>query len=417
MKLEELTRLAQPLLEAAPAALCILDLSGREVFANRTCRNMRRRSGGDRAEDGAPIRLDGREVGRIVTYHDLSEVARLRTELERMDQKLRTIQARYTFQDIVGKDPKLLQAVKLAKGVAATPATILIQGESGTGKELFAQAIHNHSNRRREKLVTVNCSALSEELLESELFGYVDGAFTGARRGGKPGLFQRAHRGTLFLDEIGDISPRLQVRLLRVLQEHEVLPVGGSDPIPVDVRLISATHRDLEAMTAAGQFREDLYYRLNVFPIRLPPLRERPGDIEAIVQYLLVHYGELYRRRADRLEPEAAELLRIQPWRGNVRELENVVTRVLVGVPEEQTALTRADFEAVLPAARPQRRAPVPQKIPEVAPLSQVLEQTERSCICQALERCGGDKNKAAYQLGLPLRTLYYKCRRLGIGS
>ena len=415
MELEELLRAARPILEAAPDALCVLDRDGREQFANRACRGMRRRAGGEQAEDSAPIRLNGREVGRIVVYHDLSEVSRLRAELERLDQKLRTIQTRYTFRDIVGSDPKLLQAIRLAKGAASTPAAILIRGESGTGKELFAQAIHNHSNRRRERLVTVNCSALPEELLESELFGYVEGAFTGARRGGRPGLFQQAHRGTLFLDEIGDISPRMQVRLLRALQEHEVTPVGGDEPVPVDVRIISATHRDLEAMVAAGQFREDLYYRLNVFPIRLPALRERPGDLEAIVRYLLVRYGELYHRRAEILEPEAVDLLRRQSWRGNVRELENVVTQVLIRIPEEQTVLTRGDFAQVLGGAGRGRTAPI-RPAEAGRTLAETLEETERACIRQALERSGGDKNRAAYELGLPLRTLYYKCKRLGIG-
>lgn len=243
MELDEMVRISEPLLEALPGALCVLDRDGRERFANRACRSMRQRGGGESAKDGAPIRLGDREVGQLVLYHDLSEVNRLRAELERLDQKLRTMQTRYTFQDIVGRDPKLLQAIRLAKGAASTPAAILIRGESGTGKELFAQAIHNYSNRRRERLVTVNCSALSEELLESELFGYVGGAFTGARREGKVGLFQKAHRGTLFLDEIGDISPRVQVRLLRALQEHEITPVGGTEPLPVDVRIISATHR------------------------------------------------------------------------------------------------------------------------------------------------------------------------------
>ena len=415
MELDEMVRISEPLLEALPGALCVLDRDGRERFANRACRSMRQRGGGESAKDGAPIRLGDREVGQLVLYHDLSEVNRLRAELERLDQKLRTMQTRYTFQDIVGRDPKLLQAIWLAKGAASTPAAILIRGESGTGKELFAQAIHNYSNRRRERLVTVNCSALSEELLESELFGYVGGAFTGARREGKVGLFQKAHRGTLFLDEIGDISPRVQVRLLRALQEHEITPVGGTEPLPVDVRIISATHRDLEAMVAAGKFREDLYYRCNVFPIRLPALRERPGDLEAIVCYLLVRYGELYHRRAETLEPEAVALLQHQSWRGNVRELENVVTQVLIRIPEEQTVLTCEDFDQVLGGEPHRRERPAPPAAGVT--LAETLEETERTCIRQALERCGGDKNRAAYELGVPLRTLYYKCKRLGIGQ
>ena len=414
MELKERVRLAEPVLEAIPDAMRVLDGKGEVLFANRACQNLERRPHGELARDSGVIRLEGTQLGRVEVIRDVSELGRLRSELERTERKLRSLQTKYTFQDIVGQDPKLLQAVRQAKSAAATPAAILLRGESGTGKELFAQAIHQHSNRRRERLVAVNCSALPEELLESELFGYVEGSFTGARRGGKPGLFQQANRGTLFLDEIGDISPRIQTRLLRVLQEREILPVGAVEPIPVDVRIISATHRDLEAMVEAGQFRQDLYYRLNVFPIFLPALRERPGDLEDLVRCLLVRYSELYHRKAEDLEPEAAELLRRQAWRGNIRELENVVTRVLIRIPEDQKSLTRADFAAVLPqTAAARERPPEPQGMG--ATLAQVLEETERTCIRQALEQCGGDKNEAAHRLGLPVRTLYYKCKKLGL--
>ena len=414
MELKERVRLAEPVLEAIPDAIRVLDRKGEVLFANRACRNLERHPHGELARDSGVIRLEGAQLGRVEVIRDVSELGRLRSELERTERKLRSLQTKYTFQDIVGQDPKLLQAVRQAKSAAATPAAILLRGESGTGKELFAQAIHQHSNRRRERLVAVNCSALPEELLESELFGYVEGSFTGARRGGKPGLFQQANRGTLFLDEIGDISPRIQTRLLRVLQEREILPVGAVEPIPVDVRIISATHRDLEAMVEAGQFRQDLYYRLNVFPIFLPALRERPGDLEDLVRCLLARYSELYHRKAEDLEPEAAELLRRQAWRGNIRELENVVTRALIRIPEEQKSLTRADFAAVLPQTPVARERPLePQGMG--ATLAQVLEETERACIRQALEQCGGDKNEAAHQLGLPVRTLYYKCRKLGL--
>ena len=414
MELKERVRLAEPVLEAIPDAMRVLDGKGEVLFVNRACRNLERRPHGELARDSGVIRLEGTQLGQVEVIRDVSELGRLRSELERTERKLRSLQTKYTFQDIVGQDHKLLQAVRQAKSAAATPAAILLRGESGTGKELFAQAIHQHSNRRRERLVAVNCSALPEELLESELFGYAEGSFTGARRGGKPGLFQQANRGTLFLDEIGDISPRVQTRLLRVLQEHEILPVGAVEPIPVDVRIISATHRDLEAMVEAGQFRQDLYYRLNVFPIFLPALRERPGDLEDLVRCLLVRYSELYHRKAEDLEPEAAELLRRQAWRGNIRELENVVTRVLIRVPEDQKSLTRADFAAVLPqTAVARERPPEPQGMG--ATLAQILEETERTCIRQALEQCGGDKNEAAHRLGLPVRTLYYKCKKLGL--
>ena len=414
MDLKERVRLAGPVLEAVPEPVRVLDRQGRVLFENRACRSSAFRGQKETAWDGATIRLEDGETGRLEIYHDRSVLGRLQGELERTERKLRMLQAKYTFRDIVGSDPKLLQAIRQARAAAATPAAILLRGESGTGKELFAHAIHNASARRGERMVAVNCSALPEELLESELFGYVEGSFTGARRGGKPGLFQQAHRGTLFLDEVGDISAKMQTRLLRALQEREVTPVGAVEPVPVDVRIISATHRDLEAMVEAGQFRQDLYYRLNVFPVYLPALRERPGDLEDLVRYMLARHSELYHRRAEDLEPEAGELLRRQSWRGNVRELENVVTRVLIRVPEEQRVLTRADFAAVLaPSDAPRRQAPEPRQ--GGLTLAQALEETERSCILQALEQWGGDKNSAAHQLGLPLRTLYYKCKKLGL--
>ena len=414
MELKERVRLAEPVLEAIPEAVRVLDGRGEVLFSNRVCRSLALRDRQESVWDGGTIRLEHGESGRVEIFRDRSVVGRLQGELERMERKLRRLQAKYTFQDIVGRDEKLLQAIRQAKGAAATPAAILLRGESGTGKELFAHAIHNASSRRGERMVAINCSALPEELLESELFGYVEGSFTGARRGGKPGLFQQAHRGTLFLDEVGDLSPRMQTRLLRVLQEREITPVGAVEPVPVDVRIISATHRDLETMVEAGQFRQDLYYRLNVFPVYLPALRERPGDLEELVRCLLARHSELYHRQAEDLDGEAGELLRRQSWRGNVRELENVVTRVLIRIPEDQKILTRGDFAAVLPqTAVPRGREPAAK---ETGPsLAQVLEETERSCIRQALERWGGDKNKAARQLDVPLRTLYYKCKRLGI--
>ncbi len=297
-----------------------------------------------------------------------------------------------------------------------TPATIMIRGESGTGKEIFANAIHNSSPRRNEKFVKINCASLPEELLESELFGYCEGAFTGARRGGKKVLFQEADKGTLFLDEIGDVSPRMQVKLLRALQEKEVLPVGSLDVVKVDVRIICATNKPLEDMIEEGTFREDLYYRLNVFPLYIPPLRERKEDIRYIIMYLLNQYNEFYNRNITRIEDEAVILLEKQEWRGNVRELENVISRALINMDVEAESITKNDIDLALNGENKVKHTKntddfenLPQDINEAVQL------VEKYCIEKAMKKHQGNKNKVAVELGIPLRTLYYKCKKIGI--
>ena len=241
---------------------------------------MRKRGNVEFVSDRKNIGVENYEIGMVTVYHDISEINRLKKELDRVNQKLRKAEVKYTFKDIIGKNPDLLKVIETAKVAAMTPATIMIRGESGTGKEIMANAIHNTSKRRNEKFVKINCSSIPEELLESELFGYKEGALTGARRGGKKGLFQEADGGTLFLDEIGDISPKMQVKILRTLQEREIMPVGSTEAVPVDVRIISATNKNLEEMVSDGQFREDLHYRLNVFPLFIPPLRQRKNDMK-----------------------------------------------------------------------------------------------------------------------------------------
>ena len=227
---------------------------------------------------------------------------------------------RYTFDDILTADPAFQEVKHLACRKAGSDASVLIVGETGTGKELFAHAIHNASRRKGWQFVTVNCAALPESLLESELFGYEEGAFTGARKGGKPGLFELAHKGTLFLDEIGEMELSLQARLLRVLESREVMRIGGDRMIHVDTRIIAATNKDLWKRVEDGQFRKDLYYRLNVLPVQVPPLRTRPGDVPLLLEHLQRCIGASFR-----LAPEASELLERYPWHGNVRELKNLV--------------------------------------------------------------------------------------------
>lgn len=418
-KIEEIISEVKPLFDAASDAICIQNVQGEVIYRNPYYEKMIKRGNTELVEDERYIYHNDSRAGKIVVYHDLSEINRLKRELDRLNQKLRKVQVKYSFKDIIGKNKELLKVVNTAKIAAMTPATIMIRGESGTGKEIFANAIHNNSPRRNEKFIKINCSSLPEELLESELFGYKEGAFTGARRGGKRGLFQEADRGTLFLDEIGDISSRMQVKLLRVLQEKEVMPVGSTETIPVDVRIICATNKPLEEMIEEGAFREDLYYRLNVFPLFIPPLRERREDIGLITEYLLNQYNEFYNRNISKVEPAVIELLQQREWYGNVRELENVLSRALINMEEKDVVLTKAEIESALSGenVRSGKKTEQEKELNFIFPknLKEAVEMVESRCIEEAISRHNGDKNKAASDLGIPLRTLYYRCKKLNI--
>lgn len=417
--IEEIITEVKPIFDAASDAICIQNMQGEVVYSNPYYEKMIKRSNTELVEDEQYIYKGTCKTGKIVIYHDISEVNRLKRELDRLNQKLRKVQVKYSFKDIIGKNKELLKVINTAKIAAMTPATIMIRGESGTGKEIFANAIHNNSPRRTEKFIKINCSSLPEELLESELFGYKEGAFTGARRGGKRGLFQEADRGTLFLDEIGDISSKMQVKLLRVLQEKEVMPVGSTETIAVDVRIICATNKPLEEMIAEGSFREDLYYRLNVFPLFIPPLRERKEDIGLIAEYLLNQYNEFYNRKISEIEPSAIDILQQRAWYGNVRELENVLSRALINMDENEVIMTAEDIDAALrgETIRPLKNAGQEKEVKPRLPmnLKEAVELAERQCIEDAISRHNGDKNKAAVDLGIPLRTLYYRCKKLDI--
>ncbi len=278
-----------------------------------------RASGGDVVYSVDPILHSGVLYGAVAVFGRFGEE-------ERKQHRIRTQipdrghHARYTFADIIGSSPILIRRKEMARRMAESASSVLITGESGTGKEMFAQAIHNSSPRRDFQFVAVNCGALPESLLESELFGYDEGAFTGARKGGKPGLFELAHRGTLFLDEIGEMPPSLQMRLLRVLEERQVMRLGGAELIGIDIRVIAASNRDLGKMVAGGGFREDLYYRLNVLPLHIPPLRERREDIMPLVREFQRLFGFTFGIR-----PEVDEFFMRHSWRGNARELRNYV--------------------------------------------------------------------------------------------
>jgi len=313
----------------------------------------------------------------------------------------------YDTAHIVGEDTGLRDVVALARRAAPSDATLLITGETGTGKELIARLVHDASPRRLHPFVRVNCAALAEGVLESELFGHEQGAFTGAHRQRK-GRFELAHSGTLFLDEIGEVSARMQAMLLRVLQEKEIERVGGSLPIRVDVRVVAATHRDLRRLVRDNQFREDLYYRLNVVPLHVPALRERRADVRPLVQHFLAKHGPRMGNLAH-VDPEVFEYLEAYHWRGNVRELENVVQRALILAQGPE--LTIEDFTFDLDDAVA-GGASLP---PGGLSLHDDLKEEERRRILSALDRCQGNQSQAAKLLGMPRRTLVERLRGYGM--
>jgi DNA-binding NtrC family response regulator len=334
-------------------------------------------------------------------------------QLWRENTQLRQqLKEKYRFENLVGQSEAMLGVLRLVERVADTDSTILIFGESGTGKELVARALHFNSRRRERPLVVVNCSAIPQDLLESELFGHEQGAFTGAIRA-RVGKFEAAHGGSLFLDEIGDMSPNLQAKLLRVLQGQEFERVGGSRPVRVDVRIIAATHRDLDGAMREGSFREDLFYRLNVIPIHIPPLRERTSDIPLLLRHFQDLFNRVKGRRVEGFEPEAVSALMRYPWPGNVRELEHLVERMVILHGEGTVGLKD------LPEpyrAHSARQAPSRLQLPEAGiSLPQWLQETERTLIVQALDRCGWVRNRAAQVLGIHRTTLVEKMRKLGL--
>ena len=280
--------------------------------------------------------------GAVITLRPVGEVQELETKVRRTLRR-KGNEAKYTFGEIVGESPELKRSVELGKRFAKTELTVLIQGESGTGKELFAQAIHNHSQRRSNPFVALNFAALPENLVESELFGYEDGAFTGAKKGGRPGLFEEAHLGTIFLDEIGDATLSVQKKLLRVLEEREVRRVGGSNVTPVDVRVIAATNQDLEGLVRRGEFRNDLYYRLCAVPLTIPPLRSRREDIIPLIQY----FARKFRNAPLLIEEPLQEFLLQYTWPGNIRELQNTV-KYLCSIVPDNAQVTIKDLPSYL---------------------------------------------------------------------
>jgi formate hydrogenlyase transcriptional activator len=350
------------------------------------------------------------------------EIAVLKARLEKENVYLQEeLRADHNFEEIVGNSPALLKVLHAVAQVAATDSTVLIYGETGTGKELVARAIHGRSTRNDRALVTVNCSALSAGLVESELFGHMKGAFTGALER-RVGRFELAHGGTIFLDEIGELPPETQVKLLRVLQEHEIEPVGSSRPLRVDVRVIAATNRNLREAVQAGHFRSDLFYRLNVFPLELPPLRERHSDIPQLVAFCLSRFSRRFGKKIDGVSKETMDNLLNYSWPGNIRELQNVIERAII-VSADPTL--RLDRDLIPVAAAAQRMEATetngsegsPADLSSSRPLL-TLDEVERHHILATLQYAGGvvDGPKGAARiLKLHPNTLRHRMSKLGI--
>ncbi len=349
-------------------------------------------------------------------FDDFYELRRLTNHESRRRQEL---SHKYDVHNLVGKSRPMQEVFRLIHKVAPTDATVLLLGESGTGKELVARAIHHHSDRRDRLLVPVNCGAIPHELLESELFGHEKGAFTSAVKT-RLGRFELAEGGTVFLDEIGDMSPMLQVKLLRVLQEHKFERVGGTKTINADIRVIAATNQDLVRQVEEGKFREDLYYRLNVVPITIPPLRERKSDIPLLCQHFLTRLAKLKGMKQKKLSPEVKDCFMRYHWPGNVRELENLLERMMILA--EGDTLTLDDLPPHLAGSALEGPLPAPAgalhtvEVPEEGlDFNHTVDQFERGLILQALERTGWVKNQAAALLNLNRTTLVEKIKKKGL--
>lgn len=344
----------------------------------------------------------GDVIGGAETFRDLSEVEDLRSQLE----------GRFHIGDMISRSPSMRIVFEQVEAVAASDCTVLVQGETGTGKELLARAIHGMGARRKGPFVAINCGALPDSLLESELFGYRKGAFTGADRD-KPGRFALAEGGTLMLDEIAEVSPAMQVRLLRVLQEQTYEPLGATRSVKSDVRIIAASNRNLGEMTRAGEFREDLYYRVNVVCIELPPLRRRKEDIPLLVEHFISAFKRKQRRVMDGISDEALSLLMMHEWPGNIRELENVIERAFVLCTGDEINTTHLPRELSGQTMAGSKAGDVTgEKTSDIASLKRV---TERQAIQRALEANGGNRQAAARELGMHKTTLYRKLKALGI--
>lgn len=354
-----------------------------------------------------PIYIDGKFVGVVSTDRDVTEVRNLSKKLENTKSKLNFLEDELkrvsgSFGKIIGKSAKIIKKIDIARQVAKSDASIIITGESGTGKEVFARAIHEHS-ARKGLFVPVNCSAIPYELFESELFGYDPGAFTGASRKGKMGIFELANNGTIFLDEIGDMPMHMQAKILRVLQEKEIMRVGGEKKIKVNARVISATHKNLKEMVVSEEFREDLYYRLNVVEIELPPLRERKEDIVLLINHFLKELCEKNSLKIPQIDNDVMNILQNYEWHGNIRELKNAVEHLLVLSRENKIILELVPPYILKNVKQEEKNQIYPLD------LGAAIAKIEVDTIKKALNISNGNKAKAAKILNIPRSTLYYK--------
>lgn len=390
---------------------------GEAMRSGKKILNLPRREGQQKYfVDLAPIVIDNQIVGGLTIMKNFADAQMMFEQLKQFKTKARDIEsviinqlsARFTFDDIIGESKKLLDAKRLARRVAASDSSVLLTGKTGTGKEMFAQSIHNTSPRKDRPFVPINCGAIPEALIESELFGYVRGAFTGAEKSGKIGLFELADGGTVFLDEIENMGTDLQIKLLRVLQERQIRKIGASDSIDVNVRVISATNVAVEKMVAQGRFREDLYYRICVFSIPIPDLVEREGDIPLLVNLFLRRHNEAHQRNI-RITPEALEALARYHWPGNVRELQNIM-EYLLNITEEEY-ITLEDFPAKIKWREEARSRMF---------LKDQLKVHEKNILQQYLLKYGVTveaKKQIAAMLGISIATLYNKLREYGMTS
>lgn len=393
--LRQTLRLASPDLER------IEKVKGKTLIANRM-----------------PILEQGELTGAVLTCQDPISIQRVDRHIRSRIQPHPGAQ-RYELSQLLGASEAMSQVRDLAKRYAASSSTVLLLGESGTGKELIAQGIHMASDRCDMPFVAVNCAAVSENLLESELFGYEEGAFTGARRGGKVGLFEAAHKGTIFLDEIGDLPLSLQTRLLRVLQEREVLRVGATEATPIQVRVIAATHRDLMSLVQQGLFRLDLYYRINILRLQVPPLRDRLDDLPDLIQALTQKVCQAQGVPLAQVMPMAQALQQMasaHPWPGNVRELENVVERVVAYIAAQPSGASNVSPEGALQHLVPELLEsldPIRANHPDSGQADGVVQQNEATHLMAVLAQYGGDKARASAALGISRTTLWRKLKQL----
>jgi propionate catabolism operon transcriptional regulator len=361
-----------------------------------------------------PIVVDNRIEGVVTTFQHIDRLQKLESKVRRQLAESGLV-AKFTFEDILGHSGALANTIELAKEYAGVDSTILIYGQTGSGKEMFAHAIHNASKRKHEPFVAINCAALPESLLESELFGYVEGAFTGARKSGKAGMFELAHGGTLFLDEVGEMSPMLQARLLRVIEQGEVMRLGDSSIIPVNVRLIAATHRNLRDMMEKQEFREDLFYRLNVLSLKIPPLKDRGRDIILIARKFLQEFCARRGKACGLFSPQAEELLLTYPWPGNIRELRNAMERLAMRPWQKTIEIDDVANALLLDEINLNQKNyespanPAANHSQDEQYLDKRISSVERDVILHVLKECRGNKTEAARRLGISRTTLWRK--------